>query len=394
MDMTKFSRAFDAILSDIEDDSPPNEHVFLYKQVKLAVDERRYKDIISILEMLVERVPEDTSAKALLAFAYDSAGYPVKSIRLWEEICETEPYVGEYSLTLAIAYHRQDWMKKALKQFKTTVELLPNNRTAWEYLVDCSSEIEDEHEAKMNCFGAMYLLKEYGIESLLLNAFAFSFTILDDNDKADKYLTTIIDIMRSVEEPQTDHYEEVIHMILWEIDMAECYEFMPRVKEMAESLSCISVDLAKSINSVEESAGLAVIDDEFPDVIYDIILNLKEGCDCDECKKGLISLECSILADLDGYLPYLIRLSEEHPKLYALHGQFFDEAVSGVDRDKQINKRFRILADDEIEPILIRADGSEINPVVETYRREGRKIGRNEMCPCGSGKKYKKCCGT
>lgn len=29
----------------------------------------------------------------------------------------------------------------------------------------------------------------------------------------------------------------------------------------------------------------------------------------------------------------------------------------------------------------------------ETFRREGRKIGRNEPCPCGSGKKYKKCCG-
>ncbi|MBW1708624.1 MAG: preprotein translocase subunit SecA [Deltaproteobacteria bacterium] len=26
-------------------------------------------------------------------------------------------------------------------------------------------------------------------------------------------------------------------------------------------------------------------------------------------------------------------------------------------------------------------------------KREGRKIGRNEPCPCGSGKKYKKCCG-
>ncbi|SDB07143.1 SEC-C metal-binding domain-containing protein [Eubacterium oxidoreducens] len=28
-----------------------------------------------------------------------------------------------------------------------------------------------------------------------------------------------------------------------------------------------------------------------------------------------------------------------------------------------------------------------------TYRREGKKIGRNDPCPCGSGKKYKKCCG-
>lgn len=26
--------------------------------------------------------------------------------------------------------------------------------------------------------------------------------------------------------------------------------------------------------------------------------------------------------------------------------------------------------------------------------RQGAKIGRNDPCPCGSGKKYKKCCGT
>ena len=34
-----------------------------------------------------------------------------------------------------------------------------------------------------------------------------------------------------------------------------------------------------------------------------------------------------------------------------------------------------------------------ITPKPKQARREGRKIGRNEPCPCGSGKKYKKCCG-
>ncbi len=29
----------------------------------------------------------------------------------------------------------------------------------------------------------------------------------------------------------------------------------------------------------------------------------------------------------------------------------------------------------------------------EPYKREEKKVGRNEPCPCGSGKKYKKCCG-
>lgn len=29
----------------------------------------------------------------------------------------------------------------------------------------------------------------------------------------------------------------------------------------------------------------------------------------------------------------------------------------------------------------------------QPYIRETRKIGRNEPCPCGSGRKYKHCCG-
>ena len=31
---------------------------------------------------------------------------------------------------------------------------------------------------------------------------------------------------------------------------------------------------------------------------------------------------------------------------------------------------------------------------VETVKRKDKKIGRNAPCPCGSGKKYKKCCGA
>jgi preprotein translocase subunit SecA len=29
-----------------------------------------------------------------------------------------------------------------------------------------------------------------------------------------------------------------------------------------------------------------------------------------------------------------------------------------------------------------------------SQRRTGEKVGRNDPCPCGSGKKYKKCHGT
>ncbi|WP_304683174.1 SEC-C metal-binding domain-containing protein, partial [uncultured Clostridium sp.] len=34
--------------------------------------------------------------------------------------------------------------------------------------------------------------------------------------------------------------------------------------------------------------------------------------------------------------------------------------------------------------------GSDID---RTVRNDGPKVGRNDPCPCGSGKKYKNCCG-
>ena len=39
-------------------------------------------------------------------------------------------------------------------------------------------------------------------------------------------------------------------------------------------------------------------------------------------------------------------------------------------------------------------DGGRLFPSkVETFRREAPKVGRNDPCPCGSGKKFKRCCG-
>lgn len=43
-------------------------------------------------------------------------------------------------------------------------------------------------------------------------------------------------------------------------------------------------------------------------------------------------------------------------------------------------------------------DGNEpaglgLGPVPEPARRNGPKVGANDPCPCGSGRKWKRCCG-
>jgi len=58
---------------------------------------------------------------------------------------------------------------------------------------------------------------------------------------------------------------------------------------------------------------------------------------------------------------------------------------------------------DEIEEAFQRRKRKELEQArmagagdmqVQQVVRSGAKVGRNDPCPCGSGKKYKKCCGA
>lgn len=44
-------------------------------------------------------------------------------------------------------------------------------------------------------------------------------------------------------------------------------------------------------------------------------------------------------------------------------------------------------------PSELLAGGRLLPQKVETVRRDSPKVGRNDPCPCGSGRKFKKCCG-
>ena len=57
-----------------------------------------------------------------------------------------------------------------------------------------------------------------------------------------------------------------------------------------------------------------------------------------------------------------------------------------VQKDEEIEEQRR-----NTEDFIMSHGTSGATP--ETVKREGKKVGRNDPCPCGSGKKYKKCCG-
>ena len=89
---------------------------------------------------------------------------------------------------------------------------------------------------------------------------------------------------------------------------------------------------------------------------------------------------------------------------YRIEGfDMFDEMIAGI-REETV--KIRLLApfrkpnapmpqeapkrEQVAQPTATSSDGT-VAPA--TIRRQGKKVGRNDPCPCGSGKKYKNCCG-
>ncbi|PKN77341.1 MAG: preprotein translocase subunit SecA [Deltaproteobacteria bacterium HGW-Deltaproteobacteria-10] len=81
--------------------------------------------------------------------------------------------------------------------------------------------------------------------------------------------------------------------------------------------------------------------------------------------------------------------------------EMFMEMISQMKMDTLVKLCLvEIQREEEVEEIrhkqkqdYILSRGEDL-PEAQTVKREGHKIGRNDPCTCGSGKKYKKCCGA
>jgi len=68
---------------------------------------------------------------------------------------------------------------------------------------------------------------------------------------------------------------------------------------------------------------------------------------------------------------------------------FLMQPVQEEEQVKEIERKQRRAQAD-----LILSGADDGSAAVQTVVRTGQKVGRNDPCPCGSGKKYKKCCGA
>lgn len=83
--------------------------------------------------------------------------------------------------------------------------------------------------------------------------------------------------------------------------------------------------------------------------------------------------------------------------------ELFQDLIARI-KEETVSRLFRVriapaaplrapAAPPTANPRLTLSHGSEAPAKTGTVRRSAQKVGRNDPCPCGSGKKFKKCCG-
>ena len=110
---------------------------------------------------------------------------------------------------------------------------------------------------------------------------------------------------------------------------------------------------------------------EKQNITVEFVMGFVDGIN-DSLKKPLdlesLTAEEEIILDVDLEKLYFNMLDAKAEYLYNLPQW---EGIFSAEKRKEIQKKYR-------ESVMVRNEN---------------KIGRNDPCPCGSGKKYKKCCG-
>jgi len=167
---------------------------------------------------------------------------------------------------------------------------------------------------------------------------------------------------------------------------------------------------AEAMRRFERGVFLMVIDNLWKDHLFEMD-HLKGGVQFrafgqknplfEYQREGLLmfrELRTNIAREISNHL-FRLEAAERRPSINAFAGAravhdaaqtLFGPATTTSSGEASVNVRPRAVPG---ATMTTNRGGDDGRPVTQQPIRVGPKVGRNEPCPCGSGKKYKNCCG-
>jgi preprotein translocase subunit SecA len=392
-----------------------------FDKSKEALEEGDADQAIKLLERVNKIYPDLTVIKSLLGDAYLENENSVKAIQIFEELVWQEPQNAGYAGKLAHAYLNRGWHRKAVDKYLNALKLDKDNIGLWLGLVDCYMKAEDYAK----------------VRETAMNALALGRT--KDWDNSIFYLRLLeLDIIEEKPEELKKHLEEMKVLVLQDEERREIVAWilgyissvLSAKGHMEEALLVINTAHEMDPDNELVETGLAEIEREsllqseldklkndksihndLKEMLeFSLIGKCKEEY-CIDCELEEFAYEMHILEDIGMFKSSILKLRNKYPELYNIKEEFFYNILNPVryrsmiyKYKKRMERYIRTMPekffgdnseyDDEYDKWDYEDDDyDEMEYKQEPYRRTEPKVGRNDPCPCGSGKKYKKCCG-
>lgn len=394
--------------------SIPNVYRELYDSALRAMEYENYEKAIQLLKEVVKENPELQILNSLLGEIYLKNDNSGNAVKIFEKLVLLEPANSSYHGKLAEAYTLRGYTKKAITQFEKSLAMEPDNVLFCAGLAKAYANINSFDKAIEILEKGLIKARENGFEDLELHLqFLFvgiqaqSFERMQQhrdvllekaaNDSAvsEYILKQFLETMftRRPDENQLKQYHEAI-CFLSELDPKS--DIVALIKK--------ELDTLYTLKKLDQ-------DDNIPDYIMMMTEHMLRNCDCVSCKIDILMIQIDFLYNINAARRALSYLRKTYPDIYTLNKVFYDKIMDPKKERRLMESTYKAMRKYENQyPDEFSAATGELDyldddtddmdaippfyPESEPYIRDQPKTGRNDPCPCGSGKKYKKCCGA
>ena len=417
----------------------PTKVASIAQEARRLMYDSHYAEAIELLK----KQRKNDVLSAILVEAYLGNGNSGMAVKLAEELLKRKQDDPDLYVLLTRAYQLRGYNNKALDTIDTAISQYPKNPAVLSSYIWTNNKINDHipDEALDMAVAIADKLADYNPDTLMLCI--ENETYYDRDDRIPVFYLNYANGLISAKEISAVQYGNTVKLTADMIYNDDCNATVERLMPFLANHKFRNdhkAVLDKISNMVELKRLLHKNEIDSELIGYLILLNDMSTEDKSLYEREKFILEYNLVDDAEHIRKSLIKLRDNYPRFFDMNRQFFLELMnptlhrklrSNYERkrkQRQANdtdvldnildsfiasyenmpskERAKFL--DEMSSTLSKArddfsdddfdavdydyfDGFDETekPVVRTER----KVGRNEPCPCGSGKKYKHCCG-
>ena len=363
------------------------------------IRENKYKQAEEFLRKQSKGENSSPEIKRLLADVLWTLKKTGSAEKICEELIRENPSDGETFLLYAQIADSRGHKTKARDLYENAVIIDPLNSKTWiKYasyaLRNCDWQIPNivnqAIKHNINMFQNDYILY---LAVMFNPIFPFSDDYIKYFDKFAEFF---------IEDKNHDEgiYKSLMRLMPRIIEREELIPFLIKIFPVIEKSQHRSEENNEDIKYIKAAILSYKIysDKRIHEVVADLTGSLLYG---EEEKKERLTLESYIVFNMSLTRPSIKILMNEYPECYKLHQNFYNDVLNEKKTEHLTNKYIGLYK--KMKPGIkgiptltthpVNVDDYDDSDETKQFIRETPKVGRNDPCPCGSGKKYKKCCG-